>query len=72
MNYECILNMLIIMSNLLNMYSILRYKVHLQLPGLKFNKLNKKNICIFVSLSLKTYKFDSKMTLYEGKKIYLK
>lgn len=72
MNYECILNMLIIMSNLLNMYSILRYKVHLQLPGLKFNKLNKKNICIFVSLSLKTYKFDSKITLYKGKKIYLK
>lgn len=72
MNYECILNMLIIMSNLLNMYSILRYKVHLQLPGLKFNKLNKKNICIFVSLSLKTYKFDSKITLYKGNKIYLK
>lgn len=64
--------MLIIMSNLLNMYSILRYKVHLQLPGLKFNKLNKKNICIFVSLSLKTYKFDSKITLYKGNKIYLK
>lgn len=34
MSYECILKMLIIMSNRLNMYSILRYKVHLQLPGM--------------------------------------